>query len=92
MATRSTQRRCAGGGGGAAGAGGSSGATAAGGLLPGGPGKSEGVPLKLNDGHLDVLQWAREHDCPWNANECAQAADAERRVEVARWVRAQPAL
>jgi hypothetical protein len=26
-------------------------------------------------GHLDVIQWARENDCPWDANLCAEAAE-----------------
>ena len=25
-------------------------------------------------GHLNVLKWAREHDCPWNEHTCAEAA------------------
>jgi len=33
-----------------------------------------------------------EHGCPWNAVECAEAADEEGYAEVAQWVRAQPAL
>jgi len=38
---------------------------------------------------LEVLKWAREHDCPWNAVACASIADLRGHVEVARWVRAQ---
>jgi hypothetical protein len=25
-------------------------------------------------GHLEVLQWAREYDCPWGEETCATAA------------------
>jgi len=35
------------------------------------------------------LQWARAHDCPWNAGGCANAAAEGGHVEVAQWVRAQ---
>ena len=27
-------------------------------------------------GHLRVLQWAREHNCPWDSNTCCHAARA----------------
>jgi hypothetical protein len=37
-------------------------------------------------GHLAVLRWAREHDCPWNTNSCVGAARAGQ-LEVLRWVR-----
>ena len=40
-------------------------------------------------GHLEVLQWAREHDCPWNADQCARFADGSGHAEMAQWVRAQ---
>jgi hypothetical protein len=32
------------------------------------------------------------HGCPWNANDCIQAADANGHVHVVQWVRAQPVL
>jgi len=42
-------------------------------------------------GHLEVLQWAREHDCHWNEwnGGCASLrTDAWRsRLEVLKWVR-----
>ena len=40
---------------------------------------------------LQVLKWAVEHDCPWSPNLTAIIADQQGHVEVARWVRAQPA-
>ena len=33
-----------------------------------------------------MLQWAREHDCPWNASTCVYAAMFGQ-LEVLRWVR-----
>ena len=38
-------------------------------------------------GHLQTLQWAREHHCPWDARTCACAA-AGGHLEVLRWARA----
>ena len=29
-------------------------------------------------GHLDVLRWAREHHCPWDANTCVLHAASKR--------------
>ena len=37
-------------------------------------------------GHLEVLQWAREHDCPWSESTCICAAE-EGHLEVLRWAR-----
>ena len=37
-------------------------------------------------GHLEVLQWAREHHCPWNESTCQHAA-AGGHLEVLRWAR-----
>jgi len=37
-------------------------------------------------GHLQTLQWAREHHCPWDARTCACAA-AGGHLEVLRWAR-----
>ncbi|KAK3266561.1 hypothetical protein CYMTET_24824 [Cymbomonas tetramitiformis] len=35
-------------------------------------------------GHLKVLQWVREHGCPWDANTCHYAAEGGH-PEVLRW-------
>ncbi len=35
-------------------------------------------------GHLEVLQWAREEDCPWNERTCANAALGGH-LEVLKW-------
>eukprot|EP00873_Tetraselmis_striata_P038495 jgi/Tetstr1/458759/TSEL_045144.t1 len=40
------------------------------------------------EGHLDVLQWAREQGCPWDEVTCAEAA-GEGNLEVLQWARAQ---
>jgi hypothetical protein len=37
-------------------------------------------------GHLEVLQWAREQDCPWNHRTCMSAA-AGGHLEVLKWAR-----
>jgi len=37
-------------------------------------------------GHLEVLEWVREHLCPWDASTCACAANAGR-LEVLKWAR-----
>ena len=34
----------------------------------------ENVCQAAKSGHLDVLQWAWEHHCPWDAWMCATAA------------------
>ena len=44
------------------------------------------------EGHLEVLKWAVEHGCPWDADECLQLAETYEYVEVAQWVRAQDAI
>jgi hypothetical protein len=41
---------------------------------------------------MEVLKWAVEHGCPWNANVCALVAAQGGHLAVATWVRAQPAL
>ena len=33
--------------------------------------------IKLQCGHLDVLRWAREHNCPWDERTYRLAANAE---------------
>ena len=38
-------------------------------------------------GHLEVLKWARENDCPWDEETCAGAA-AHGHLEVLKWARA----
>ncbi len=38
-------------------------------------------------GHLDVLRWAREHDCPWDDGTCWSAAEGGH-LEVLQWARA----
>jgi len=38
-------------------------------------------------GHLEVLQWAREHDCPWDADTCYFAAMTGH-LEALLWARA----
>ena len=49
------------------------------------------------DGHLDVLRWAREHDCPWNEDlededmdrcDCCALAAHDGHLEVLKWLRA----
>ena len=37
---------------------------------------------------MEVLQWAREHGCPWDANTC-NAAAAGGHLEVLKWAREQ---
>jgi hypothetical protein len=36
------------------------------------------------NGHLEVLRWAREHDCPWSTLTCAYAAEGGH-LEVLKW-------
>ena len=38
------------------------------------------------NGHLHVLQWARENGCPWNEETCAHAA-MKGHLEVLKWAR-----
>jgi hypothetical protein len=37
-------------------------------------------------GHLEVLKWARENDCPWGTSTCAYAA-GHGHLEVLKWAR-----
>ncbi len=37
-------------------------------------------------GHLAVLQWAREHGCPWDEDTCRMAA-AGGHIEMLQWAR-----
>jgi len=38
-------------------------------------------------GHLDLLKWARENQCPWDEDTCANAA-YNGDFEVLKWARA----
>jgi hypothetical protein len=37
-------------------------------------------------GHLHVLKWAREHDCPWNTDTCYYAVEGGH-LHVLKWAR-----
>jgi hypothetical protein len=37
-------------------------------------------------GHLEVLQWARQHGCPWDSRTCSYAAIAGH-LDVLQWLR-----
>ena len=37
-------------------------------------------------GHLEMLKWTRENDCPWNEDTCAAAAEGGH-LEVLMWAR-----
>ena len=41
-------------------------------------------------GHLEVLQWARANEAPWDENTCANAAKGGH-LEVLQWARANGA-
>jgi hypothetical protein len=34
-------------------------------------------------GHLEVMLWAREHECPWDWNMCSHLADESKHVGLA---------
>jgi len=38
------------------------------------------------NGHLDILQWARTNDCPWNKWTCSNAA-RNGHLEILQWTR-----
>jgi len=44
------------------------------------------ITLAAEFGHLDVVQWARKHGCPWDARACTIAAQ-HGHLEVLRWAR-----
>ena len=51
------------------------------------------LPVGLQDvrvaavfGHLEVLKWARDHDCPWNETTCTKAVEGGH-LEVLKWAR-----
>jgi len=41
---------------------------------------------KNEGGHLEVLQWAREHGCPWNESTCSATAVGGH-LKVLQWAR-----
>merc|ERR1719389_156775 len=45
------------------------------------------VHVRCEGGHLEVLQWARAHGCPWDEVTCALAAE-NGHLEVLQWARA----
>ena len=47
------------------------------------------VPNAAQGGHLDMLKWAREHDCPWDKDSC-EAASLNHHPETLAWVQQQP--
>ena len=44
------------------------------------------VLMLLENGHLEVLKWARENGCEWNSWTCAYAAQ-NGHLEVLKWAR-----
>jgi len=44
--------------------------------------------LAARQGHLDVLQWLRQNDCPWNEATCTEAA-THGHLTVLQWLRSQ---
>ena len=44
------------------------------------------IPVRIaaGRGHLELLKWAREHECPWNEETCARAAHCGE-MEVLSW-------
>ena len=38
-------------------------------------------------GHLELLKWAREHNCPWDEDTCERAA-FRGHLELLKWARA----
>ena len=53
---------------------------------PGLPVGRGGVRVRGEGGHLEVLKWARENDCPWDEETCADAAEGGH-LEVLQWAR-----
>ena len=47
-------------------------------------GLNDPCALAAQGGHLEALQWAREHYCPWDMWTCARAAEGGHR-DVLRW-------
>ena len=44
------------------------------------------IHQSLTGGHLAVLKWARDHDCPWNAGTCTAAARFGH-LDMLKWAR-----
>jgi len=40
-------------------------------------------------GHLDVLAWLKENECPWNEEGTCSAAAERCQLEVLKWLREQ---
>ena len=38
-----------------------------------------------SNGHLEVLRWAREHNCPWSEQTCRAAQGGQ--LEMLQWLR-----
>ena len=37
-------------------------------------------------GHLEILQYAVEHGCPWNQQECLRVAEEKKHDHVVEWI------
>lgn len=46
-----------------------------------------GILEPAGGGHLDVLQWARSQDCPWDEETCIEATKNDH-FEIFQWARA----
>ena len=42
------------------------------------------------NGHLQVLKWARQNDCPWDSTKCRADAERKGHAEVVNWIDEQP--
>jgi len=50
------------------------------------PSRKKLTTVAARNGHLKLLQWAREHGCPWNEWTCWKAAEGGH-LEVLQWAR-----
>ncbi len=50
------------------------------------PGDVETCDFAAGNGHLAILQWARENNCPWDAVTCAKAAE-NGHLKLLKWAR-----
>ena len=46
------------------------------------------IAIDADEGHLDLLQWARAQDCPWKEDICWAAAAGEH-TALLQWARAR---
>jgi hypothetical protein len=51
------------------------------------PWNEETCGYAARNGHLDVLQWARQNECPWNKDRCLSEAKEQGHSHIMQWIK-----